>query len=193
MTIQSTVRANWRLLPYWYEHARNVLHALLSRQITFRSAFFAWRFPLYVKALPLRLRRGMLVVCPDLIEEMFQMDCGSQRYGVWDRGRELAAESADVGSSTSNDAGLYDVGVLIKAAEKEAAIGCGQSDVLYELRVQGAYERILLNAPTEQRQVTEAVLRTRGYDPDFVAYEAQEGECSLTGIDEDCCPCGRHP
>lgn len=81
MTIQSTFRANWRLLPYWYEHVKNVLQALLGRQITFRSAIFAWRFPLHVKVLPLRLRRGMLVVCPDLIEEMFEMDCGSQRCG----------------------------------------------------------------------------------------------------------------
>jgi hypothetical protein len=79
MTIQSTVRANWRLLPYKYEHARNVLQALLSRQISFRSAIFAWRFPFHVKALPLHLRRGMLIVCPDLIEEMFEMDCGPCR------------------------------------------------------------------------------------------------------------------
>ena len=81
MTIQSTFRANWRLLPYRYEHAKNVLQALLSRQITFRSAIFAWRLPFHVKALPLRVRRGMLVVCPDLIEDMFEMDCSSQRYG----------------------------------------------------------------------------------------------------------------
>lgn len=32
----------------------------------------------------------------------------------------------------------------------------------------------------------------RGYDPDFVSYHSGEGECSLTGIEVDCCPCGRH-
>lgn len=112
---------------------------------------------------------------------------------AWGRGRELSEQGSDVGSSPSNDAGQYDVNALVRAAEKEAAFGCGQSDVLYESRVQDAYERILQGAPIEQRQATEAALRARGHNPDFVPYEAQEGECSLTGIDEYCCPCGRHP
>lgn len=108
------------------------------------------------------------------------------------QGRELAVQEADVGSFASNDVGSYDVNALIQAAEKEAAHGCGQSYELYERRMQDAYERILQDAHIEQRQATEAALRARGYDPDFVPYEAQEGECSLTGIDENCCPCGRH-
>ena len=82
---------------------------------------------------------------------------------------------------------------LIEDAEREAARGCGQSDVLYETRVQAAYAAILAKATEADRGETEAALRKRGFDPDFVPYEAGPGECSLTGIDVNCCPCGRHP
>lgn len=81
----------------------------------------------------------------------------------------------------------------IKAAEAEALRGCGQSDVLYEARVQAAYGSILQEAPESEKRRVEAILRRRGYDPDFEPYKAGEGECDLTGIDIDCCPCGRHP
>ena len=81
---------------------------------------------------------------------------------------------------------------LIKAAESEAAHGCGQSDVLYEKLVQAAYESILDQAPESERSETEVALKKRGFDPDFMPYQAAKGECSLTGIDEYCCPCGRH-
>jgi hypothetical protein len=87
---------------------------------------------------------------------------------------------------------LANLDAIIDAAEAEAAHGCGLSDVLYEARVQAAYEAILEKAPATERAATEIALRKRGYDPDFVPYQAGEGECSLTGIDEDCCPCGRH-
>lgn len=81
----------------------------------------------------------------------------------------------------------------IKAAEEAANRGCGQSYELYEARVQAAYAAILAEAPEANREATEATLRSRGYDPDFEPYEAGPGECDLTGIDVDCCPCGRHP
>ena len=82
---------------------------------------------------------------------------------------------------------------LIANVEADAASGCGQSDVLYEARVQAAYASILARAPDAERASTETALKERGFDPDFVPYEAGEGECSLTGIEERCCPCGRHP
>ena len=88
---------------------------------------------------------------------------------------------------------LTDLQAIIEAAESGAAHGCGQSDVLYEKRVQAAYEAILEQAPESDRAETEAALRKRGFDPEFVPYQAAKGECSLTGIDEFCCPCGRHP
>jgi hypothetical protein len=83
----------------------------------------------------------------------------------------------------------------IYQAETQAAQGCGQSDVLYEKRVQKAYRDILDGAPEGDRAAVEIALKERGFDPEFETnqYQAAEGECSLTGIDEDCCPCGRHP
>lgn len=86
----------------------------------------------------------------------------------------------------------YDYGTLIDAAEKDAARGCGLSDVLYESRVQETYRRILADAPDSAHSATEAALKARGFDPDFEPYQAQAGECSLTGIDEHYCPCGKH-
>lgn len=80
----------------------------------------------------------------------------------------------------------------IKNAQQNAAHGCGLSDVLYESRLQDSYESILNQAPQEDYDKVEAILRENGYDPDMEPFEAQEGECSLTGIDEYCCPCGRH-
>lgn len=81
----------------------------------------------------------------------------------------------------------------IEAAEKEAARGCGLSDVLYEARVQAAYAQILASAPDNERSDAEAALKARGYDPEFEPFVAAPGECSVTGIEEHWCPCGRHP
>lgn len=81
----------------------------------------------------------------------------------------------------------------IKSAEAEALRCCGSSDVLYESTVQASYASILAKAPAEEREATEATLKERGFDPQFVPYEAAEGECDLTGIEVDHCPCGRHP
>lgn len=86
----------------------------------------------------------------------------------------------------------YDYVNLIKAAEVDAAHGCGQSDVLYEARVQPAYAHILKNAPVDMRAEVESALKARGYDPQYTPYEAGPGECAMTGIDTECCPCGRH-
>lgn len=87
----------------------------------------------------------------------------------------------------------YDYTTRINAAEDQAMRGCGQSDVLYEKRVQASYASILAQAPDHERDAVEAALKERGYDPDFEPYRAGPGECSETGIDTVCCPCGRHP
>lgn len=88
---------------------------------------------------------------------------------------------------------LLALAIRIENAEREAARGCGLSDVLYETRVQAAYAAILEAAPAAHLAETEAALRSRGFNPDFEPYQAGPGECSLTGIDVDCCPCGQHP
>ncbi len=81
----------------------------------------------------------------------------------------------------------------IQQADQEAARGCGQSDALFEARVQAAYSSILAQASDADRPATEEVLRARGFDPAITPDEAGPDECSLTGIDVNCCPCGRHP
>ena len=81
---------------------------------------------------------------------------------------------------------------IIENAEEQAARGCGLSDVLYEKRVQRAYASILERVPEAKRSETEAALRKSGFDSDFVPYQTVEGECSLTGIEVTCCPCGSH-
>jgi hypothetical protein len=86
-----------------------------------------------------------------------------------------------------------DIRAQIKAAAAEAARGCGQSDVLFESRLQSALAAILEQSSDEDRPAIEAELYEAGFDPDFEPYVAGPGECSLTGIDVNCCPCGSHP
>lgn len=82
---------------------------------------------------------------------------------------------------------------LITEAEEEASRRCGLSDILYDSLVQESYAAILASAPSEIQPELEAALRERGYNPDRTPYEVGEGECDLTGIEVDYCPCGRHP
>lgn len=90
-------------------------------------------------------------------------------------------------------AARFDYMDLINNAQFTALQGCGLSDVLYFKSLHRAFADILAQAPESEREATEAALKENGFDPDFVPYEAGPGECSETGIDEDCCPCGRHP
>jgi hypothetical protein len=89
----------------------------------------------------------------------------------------------------SNPAALA---ALIDEAENEAARRCGASDILYETFRQESFADILAAAPAKDRAEVEVALRERGFDPDQEPYQAASGECSLTGIETDCCPCGRH-
>ena len=109
-------------------------------------------------------------------EGMGPVDCPVCKSEGW-ISRQLAELRADV----------------LAKVEKDAAAGCGLLDVLWDSRCQAGYEAILTDTPNEQKHDVETFLRTRGYDPEGGEYEPAEGECSLTGIDENCCPCGRHP
>jgi hypothetical protein len=150
--------------------------------------------------LPILVDRGQ-----ELAQQRFQIACAEhpkfpvnavgetveQVAGNWnqdERWIQLGADPVAVADRCAPS-----LAALIEDAETEAARGCGQSDVLYEARVQAAFASILDRAPEAERVETEAALRKRGFDPDFAPYQAGEGECSLTGIDVDCCPCGRHP
>lgn len=87
---------------------------------------------------------------------------------------------------------LAELKIRIENAERDAARQCGLSDVLYESRVQDAYADILAAAPADHRVETEDTLRSRGFNPNFAPFIAGPGECRLTGIDTDYCPCGQH-
>lgn len=86
----------------------------------------------------------------------------------------------------------YNCRALIERAALHAASGSGLSDLLFETRLQAAYKAILDEAPVELRPAIEGELLDRGFDPHHVADAVGPGRCSMTGIDEDCCPCGYH-
>jgi len=88
---------------------------------------------------------------------------------------------------------MYDYNTLIANAIKSSNQSCGQSDVLFLDRLQASFENILNNAPEQYRNETEAALIKHGYERDYNPYEPSDNECSITGIEEDSCPCGRHP
>lgn len=96
-------------------------------------------------------------------------------------------------NSATAESFLNELPARIEAAEKEALRSCGLSDVLYVSKTQSAYESLLGAAPETVRSAVEDILIERGYDPEFAPYQAAKDECQLTGIDIDCCPCGRHP
>lgn len=87
---------------------------------------------------------------------------------------------------------MYDYQALAEEAATNAARGCGLSDVLYENRIQGAYASILDNSPEELRAEVSEFLQKKGYEPNYAPYEPEADECSITGIEPHCCPCGRH-
>lgn len=82
--------------------------------------------------------------------------------------------------------------ILISAAEKDASHSCGQSDVLYERKVHGAYKELLAQSPNILHSELLAKLKRRGYKEVFLDYEPRTGECNFTGIETDCCPCCQH-
>lgn len=89
---------------------------------------------------------------------------------------------------------IADFTAKIATAAQEAHRGCGLSDVLFTQRFQDACEALLASVPDEHRTQALAIAQAQGYDTDYDAdYDFGPGYCSTTGIDEDCCPCGRHP
>lgn len=126
----------------------------------------------------------------DGLSELNRQVPGSVPGTYWDSPEDLASARGEVFLKRSI---LPDLSARIDRAEAEAMRGCGLSDVLYEKLVQAEYESILHSALDSEKAKVEAVLRERGYDPGFTPYEAGEGECEMTGIEIDCCPCGRHP
>jgi hypothetical protein len=81
----------------------------------------------------------------------------------------------------------------INQATAGIAAGCGGSDVLFEQRMHNALAGVLAQAPEGEREAVEAeLIEEYEFEPNFEPFEAAPGECSLTGITVNCCPCGHH-
>lgn len=96
---------------------------------------------------------------------------------------------------------FYKWGSTFDQFVKEASKGSGQSDVLFQRRfnslVDARLELMKIESPDQCSDFLEAA-RNQGYLTldEQVAEEYEEfgpDDCSLTGIDTNCCPCGRHP
>jgi len=83
-------------------------------------------------------------------------------------------------------------------ANRDAINGCGLSDVLYTDRYSDAVDEIISRLPKEQQTEAYTIAREHG---DYATSEereaaheriAENGDCPLTGIEPDYCPCGRH-
>lgn len=91
-----------------------------------------------------------------------------------------------------------DLAARFDRASRTAIAGCGASDVLYTNRYSNAVDAIVVTLPEAQRAGAIELARQHG---DYATCEerermdeiiAESGDCPLTGIDPDCCPCGRH-
>jgi hypothetical protein len=91
------------------------------------------------------------------------------------------------------DAIIETIAAEIDAAYEEANLGCGLVYELFARRFQSACDALLAKVPEEHRDAALRLAIMRGYCTDDDAEEAfYEGACSLTGIEPDRCPCGRH-
>ncbi|TXH00014.1 MAG: hypothetical protein E6R08_00845 [Nevskiaceae bacterium] len=93
---------------------------------------------------------------------------------------------------TAPSSGVYDVPVPSSSVERSAATGSGESLAHYLERRQADFARFLAEAPPDVRTFIEADLFQFDYEPAVKRSESLPSECSLTGIDENCCPCGKH-
>jgi hypothetical protein len=76
---------------------------------------------------------------------------------------------------------------------KNAHIGCGLSDIVYTERLSSGIQFYLDKVPQKHFEEALTIARHHGYQTEEeLVWEPAEGECSLTGIDTNCCPCGRH-
>ncbi|MCC4252608.1 hypothetical protein LL251_09265 [Sphingobium naphthae] len=81
----------------------------------------------------------------------------------------------------------------LEGAAERAHRGCGLSDMLYVERICAEVAGMLEHVPVELREAAREIAYEFGYyDGEEEPYH-EPGTCFLTGIDEHCCPCGRHP
>lgn len=92
-----------------------------------------------------------------------------------------------------SDAFIDQFAVLVDAECEEANRGCGLVFELFQQRFQHACDALLQTVPEEHREAALQLVIAKGYCVDYDEEEAfPPGSCSLTGLDPDYCPCGRH-
>lgn len=82
---------------------------------------------------------------------------------------------------------------LVRAVIDDAVRASGCSEVIFERNVHQGLVRLILRAQPGQREGVESQLSAlHGFSPGGPVFEFEAGECTLTGIAKDCCPCGNH-
>ncbi|WP_176590723.1 hypothetical protein [Sphingobium sp. EM0848] len=98
-----------------------------------------------------------------------------------------------IGADAHRENPLSTIRAQLERAAAEAQRGCGLSYDLYVRRFNAAAEPILNAVDPDLRSEAAAIAAALGYGDDEADADYGPGICSLTGIDEYCCPCGRHP
>lgn len=78
-------------------------------------------------------------------------------------------------------------------AAAEADRGCGLSYELYVRRFSADANSLLAAIEPALRDEAIQIAAEFGYDDGEEEPDYGPGVCTLTGIDDYCCPCGRHP
>lgn len=80
--------------------------------------------------------------------------------------------------------------------ERAAARANQGSGLIYELyveRLSAEVSDLLATVPPDLMDAATKLAHEYGYDDHEEECDLEPGACSLTGIDMNCCPCGRHP
>jgi len=80
----------------------------------------------------------------------------------------------------------------IQSAMTNAGIGDGLCYELYYDRLQNYFKWILKEISPDFLEEAKQIMREHDWEEGYVKPDYGPGVCQLTGIDEDCCPCGRH-
>lgn len=123
--------------------------------------------------------------CPHLLADVPQL------AGAWTLAFEAAREKLQ---KLRTREGLDE---WISTMASESNRGCGLSYELFVKRFSAAVENALDEVEPAYRDLAIEVANAHGYataaELDAMQEEIESsGGCSLTGIDPDCCPCGRH-
>ena len=96
------------------------------------------------------------------------------------------------GTAVQREQTLSTIRARLERAAAEAQRGCGLSYDLYVRRFSAEAEPLLDAVDPDLRSEAAAIAAALGYGDEEVDADYGPGVCSLTGIDEYCCPCGRH-